>query len=154
MMENQPLILSESSSRRTRVLLRAYDPRTDEAFVLSSWVLSYEHSLVAATLGKAHYRSRWTLVAQQLLARSQTLVAANPTASDVLLGFLTFEPAAVHYCFVKEFARGRGIARQLLEAAGVASPLVVTHRTVELDRVFHDRPKQLRFDLTRIWLPA
>lgn len=132
---------------------RLYDDATDRAFVISSWVRSYEHTLIGGMLG-AHYQSRWTEVVRRLLETSTTHVATSEADPDVLIGFACVAPpATIHYLFVKPFARRKGVAQLLLSSAGITTPFVTTHRTIDVERIAQQHRGLLRFDLTRIWLP-
>lgn len=78
---------------------------------------------------RGHQKVIWNL-----LASSQVLVACDPKRPEehIGLGYIVFEPTAVHYLWVREHERHKGVARQLFEASGLPADLsgiAVTHGT-------------------------
>ena len=84
-------------------------------FVLDSWARSYQPFMpdYARTYGMGKWG--WTQwCAERLVHMSPVLVAALEDVPDVALGWACGEPGLVHWCYVKQPARGHGIASELM----------------------------------------
>lgn len=96
---------------------------SDAAFIIDSWKRSYEPRNVDVD----HYRVEMTRTIRRLIGRpdSDTLVAYDPSDDDHLVGFACFTNygarAELHYIYVKQDFRGKGIARRLLDGVNVTS---------------------------------
>lgn len=119
----------------TNFSLRPYQP-TDEAFLFNSWLKSYRNSDFARALRNDIFYSMHHLVIERILQRptTQVLIACDPTAPDVVYGYLVAErvggPPIYHFLYVKAAFRRAGIAKALLEATGASSGLAFfTHAT-------------------------
>lgn len=88
-------------------------------FVLGGWSSSLKHARDAGMITSEDWVSVMHEQIFKICARPEARVLV---ASDlVMMGFIAGEPAEriVHYCFVKEGYRRRGVARRLFEAFGV-----------------------------------
>lgn len=95
-------------------------------FVLDSWARSYApfFPAYAKTYGMgAHGWIRWC--AEKLVRRATVVVAALEDVPDVVLGWLCYEPEAMHWGYVKSQARRNGILGAMLPAGDVRR---ITHR--------------------------
>jgi GNAT superfamily N-acetyltransferase len=105
------------------------------AFITDAWCSSYRTSDWAGTITNDKYQEiqRWTITS--LLARGAIIrVAVNSVGERRVLGFICYEaPGLVHYVYVKQRARGLGLAKSLLahaeSALGLGTPGRFTHRT-------------------------
>ncbi len=111
---------------------------SDRPFVLASWLRGYRYG---SSYGRA--QRNWLFfpthhaVADEILDRGAThlLVAHVPNDPSVIVGFLVHEGQTVlHWVHVKENFRRYGIARALIEAAGLPRDL----KGVELSHVSDD----------------
>lgn len=57
--------------------------------------------------------------AYHLLSNRQTYAAVLPDVQDEVLGWACTEPGVLHYVYVKAWSRDAGVARSLLQAAGL-----------------------------------
>lgn len=121
------------------VTVRAAGPG-DRNFVLKTWLL---------TLRNASHES-WHVVNEDFFAGEQvilkrvlarpscrTLIAHPPDDPELIAGFLVFEPPVlVHFVYTKAALRRAGVARALLEAAGLdpAAGLVASSATHDLTK--------------------
>lgn len=86
--------------------------REDEvAFVVSSWLRSYEDSPWAKKIGQADYYEGHGRIVKDAMARSTVLVAEHKNEPGLLLGFAcgerTEHVTCIHYCYVKSDYRTR-----------------------------------------------
>lgn len=96
--------------------------------ILDTWLKSYRDSAFARSainadehyriddwklLEKARYFVKHEKVARRLLKQATTLIASPAEDTDIILGYVVYEPGLVHYCYVKPEARGMGIANLL-----------------------------------------
>jgi hypothetical protein len=105
----------------------------DVAFVSSTWKQSFWRESTWAN------RIRWTVfepghakIVQRLLARSMVLVACDPEVETEDVGYIVFEPGAIHYAYVKPPFRRAGVLRSLLAETGLPKDLAgvaITHGT-------------------------
>ena len=118
----------------------------DLAFVVDSWVESYRHAHAAGLIPMPHYQRVYREAVTWMLERPGVAVHVAVGPEDVLCGFAAVETGApvlvsrrarvagqlqwveqpepsphpfVLYLYVKASFRGRGIACELLDAAGV-----------------------------------
>lgn len=112
---------------------------TDLPLVYGSWLASFRLSHAAGLVPMATYGATYTDAIDRLLARKgcRVIVAHHPDeapgAADVY-GWACVEdgvPPALHYCYVIGPYRRKGLARALLEHAGIRvdSPWVYTYKT-------------------------
>lgn len=124
----------------TALTLRPCAPE-DEGFIFDSWLRSFKASHESGPYHPDEYFPAARAALIRVLARPtvQALVAEHAVDVDgemvtVIDGYLVHEPgwkrwskrrrqwevyAVVHFLFVKEEARGKGVACALLDAAGV-----------------------------------
>lgn len=92
-------------------------------FVLGGWSSSFKHSSEAGLITAADWIDVMHPQLAKICARpeARVLVAIGEVADDAYLGFIAGEPSenVVHYVFVKELYRQRGIARALFKALGI-----------------------------------
>ena len=109
--------------------LRAGKPE-DLDYVRSSWRKSNAHT--AESRRVVSYALSMRRFIDRLLARNDTAltVACDTEDEDALYGWLAAKaPDTLYYLFVRFPMRGRGLARRLVEAAGLAARAVhYTHR--------------------------
>lgn len=98
------------------VVLRTPRP-TDQSYIASTWT----HSLVSHD--KANRKSETNQLVDKLLddPSVRLLVACEPTNTDQIDGWLCYTPTpralVVHYVYVRDKMRRRGIARAMLAKA-------------------------------------
>ena len=133
----------------------------DMRFVTSSWLKSFATSDFARLLtpneiwarnesSDAYYDAERIIIGA-CLERSVTFIAATPGLID---GWLVCEPGILHYVYVRQSARGRGVARSLMVAAGVdgKAEIEYTHRSRGLTAA--KVPKMWRYAFWRLLAPA
>ena len=123
------------SPKPTNISFRLYNPgSTDEAFIYSSWIKAVrkdqKHHLQP---GQAFYHQQKAKVAALLdEPTTAVLMATHQDEPDDLIGWICVklgpEPV-IHYAYVKSLYRQMGIAKALVEAAGIdlTQPVIVSH---------------------------
>lgn len=127
----------------------------DDAFVIDTWVESFRNAYAAGVVPMDYYQADYRRYVQWLLERRKPVVlVAYDSAAEVagaeLLAFMAYEETAtfptgnttrtvgpvVHYVYVKEYARERGLAKALFSAARVDQhgPFVFTFKPTDLDK--------------------
>jgi hypothetical protein len=90
----------------------------DKAFVMSTWLKGqyYGHPYFSE-MNKAAYNSQYGAYIEALLSKSEikVVVACLREDPDVILGYAVLGPATLHWCYVKEPWRTKGIARLLTQ---------------------------------------
>lgn len=101
--------------------------RPDEAaLVRSSWFESYRKGGCAPEVPFPTYKTGQNEIMDRLLGRGQVWVATLTEVPDEVLGWVCFDETAIHYVYVKQAYRRRGIATSLIALAGAR---VFTHQT-------------------------
>lgn len=127
----------------------------DVAFVIDTWVESFRNTYAAGVVPMEHYQADYRKYVSWILEkRRPTVLVAYDAEAEVpgaeLLGFLAFEEKAtyptgnttrtvgpvVHYVYVKEYARERGLARALFAAGRIDQhgAFVFTFKPTDLDK--------------------
>lgn len=116
----------------------------DLNFILNSWLKSNRKT--HKTESKVYYEY-YSQVVIELLRRSQTLVVVQEEYPDIIVGYLCFEYTrsipTLHYLYVKELWRNRGVAQMLLNSV-LSSPnqlCICTHQTPASKKYLSDRYK-------------
>ncbi len=117
------------------VKIRALNPDKEGElpFVCATWKTSFWESSPFAS------RIKWQVflrghgpIIERLVANSKVLVAVNPDEDSELVGYIVYEPDALHYCYVKSSYRGAGVGTALFQATGLPHDLdgiAITHGT-------------------------
>lgn len=105
---------------------------SDEALIRDSWRRSYSMpwSDFALSPNLDVYMNAQSMAMDLALASCVVRVACAPDDEDQIIGWIAFHARlpVCHYVYVKDFARGRGIARALWqEAFGDALLVYATH---------------------------
>ncbi len=98
----------------------------DLQFVRASWFESYRHGGKAPSCGYDIYSRGQSFLIRQLTDKNSVVVAFHPDQPDEICGWVCFQPAAIHYLYVKHAYRRLGIGLQL---AQLAAPQIHTHET-------------------------
>jgi len=115
--------------RLMRIVYRRMKP-DDRAFVVNSWLRSFRRAPSAGLIAMGRWSAVMVPEIEDILDRPRVrvLVAADPTATDHvadLFGHLVWEDdehgglPLVYYCYVKHAYRGSGLARGLMNKAGI-----------------------------------
>lgn len=107
----------------------------DTSFILDSWCASYSRSPAVLPIDPQIFKIEQRAVVARLLTICKTAVArprshvhvdGRPAKATDILGWINYEfdiiqhTPIIHYCYVKQAARGQRVAETLaLEAAGV-----------------------------------
>lgn len=126
---------SESSSDKL-YRFRELDGR-DVEFVLKTWIGTYRNSLHAGVIPNNRFNEVTTDAIKQLFGRgARSLAAVNPENPNHVLGYIVSETTrkgepVVHYVFVGDLHRRKGIAKALMRGVGVDpdEPFIYTFRT-------------------------
>lgn len=119
---------------------------SDLAFVYDNWLDSWRLAHAAGTVPMATYRDVYSDAIRRLLARPtcDVIVAYAPGEASGIVdldGFICSEHTSrgpvIHYVCVRQSQRRQGIARGLVDAAGIdrAEFFTYTHRTPVIDRI-------------------
>jgi len=109
---------------------------TDLGLIFSSWLKSYwatrppEMTAVASGLyfsDQGHHG-----VIERILGRTGAIVAHVPDDPDTIMGWACIEDDCLHYVYVREIWRRKGVAKALVGAVPVAT---VSHLTPEIARL-------------------
>jgi GNAT superfamily N-acetyltransferase len=113
------------------IRIRAFH-EADFSFVIDSWLRSYRTAPECAGMANDMYFAGMRARVGRIAERGSVLVACLPEDAATILGWICYEPAkpgssvvTVHYCYVKQDVRRRGVASALGEAAGVARNTLV-----------------------------
>lgn len=87
----------------------------DFAFVVDAWKRSYEDAPAVRGCDREHYKEEMTRTIRRLVNAGTVLLACDPTDEDNLVGFAAFNGAELHYVYIKQAFRAKGVARMLLE---------------------------------------
>ncbi len=122
------------------ILIRRPRP-TDQGYIASTWV----HSIGRGTANPkepGHRRTSLNITVDRMLDDQavRLLIAAEPTRTDIILGWMAYTPMPgsriVHYVYTREKMRRRGIAGELVRKAFPlhgAAKLVYTMRGPDHD---------------------
>jgi len=125
--------------------IRDYNPETDLNYVTDSWRRSYEHSPWSGTMPTRTYIEAYNSTLRHLLAVPTTLISivCTETAEELdenfIIGYIVYDldgykQPVVHYMYVKEPFRKKGIGKELLTVVlGDASSFKYTFRTRSCD---------------------
>lgn len=86
----------------------------DLNYIHDSWRASYEGSGYSKTMPKWFYRVIQTAKITAMLNRSTVKVATLPDDTDLIVAWSVTEGDAIHYVYVREAFRAKGIAKWLL----------------------------------------
>jgi len=113
----------------------AVRPATDDdmRFVFNSWINSFRRSPWAGVLQNHRAYALHAETIRALIARGAVVsVACNAERPTQILGWACTEQGdlpVLHYVYVKDFLRQRGLATALLRAVGVEGDYLYTFRT-------------------------
>jgi GNAT superfamily N-acetyltransferase len=97
-------------------MLNLRPPTSDERRLMaSSWFESYRRGGHAPQVRFETYKVGQGRLIDALLSTREMLVAFNPIEPDEVCGWACFDKQCVHYVYVKQAYRRRGIATALLE---------------------------------------
>lgn len=130
------------------IVIRKYDPTSDEAFIFSTWLRNYKHSSYFAKRVKpsVFFAGHHKIVSHLLAKPTTTTFIAHPKDDpNTMLGYLvcdtSLERPIVHFTFVKEAFRKMGILRTLMSAAKItAENMSFTHWTIPVDDLIRKFP--------------
>lgn len=88
----------------------------DRGFVAKNWGRSV-WAAGGIEIGKDSFDHWHRALVDALLARSDVALACSTTRPSVLYGFAVGEPGYLHYTYIVQELRGRGVARELITAA-------------------------------------
>lgn len=101
------------------IAVRDYSPETDKNFVYSTWLRGcYYGSDFYGSIHKDTFFKEYGKFLDQLLARPGTelKVACLLSDPDTILGYACYKGSTLHWVYVKEVFRKKGIATQLIPA--------------------------------------
>lgn len=123
--------------------IRAAGPG-DRGYIIDSWLQSYRHSPFATQLPDWAYWSDFGHVGlvESIVGNVPGKVACLPDDPSFIYAWVVGDRHWLHYVFVRNEFREQGLARALVDAAGMAAgPLRVTHMTQEFSRrIGRNRP--------------
>ncbi len=100
---------------------------------MDSWLRSFRDSWFAGTIPNDLYYDLYRkIITERVRGRTgaKTYVCVAPDDDSVILGFACVEPPGiVHYVYVKDVFRKKGVARALVTHAGIREPAQYTFRT-------------------------
>lgn len=116
----------------SEIQLREFNPETDRAFVLASWLKSYKLSEFAHAIPSRVYYTWHQKIIDQILSvpTNQVTIVCDPDDSSHILGFMVnnTQTPIIHYIYVKHAFRRRGLAAYLMSLMPPSENLVCTHK--------------------------
>ena len=111
--------------------LRPYT-ETDLDFIFSSWLSSFKSSHYAGPVPDNVYWKLYQHVLEEIFKRPgfEVTVVCNKDYPDQIVAYLAWEPGIVHYVYVKQPFRQKGIAAYTLMAT-VGSKFQFTFKTAK-----------------------
>lgn len=103
----------------------------DHPFIVDSWVMSYRNQARARDAGRAYLRGHKRAV-RECLKRAAVRVACLEEKPAVIVGYAVLEQGdvpVIHWVFVKQNFRGKGIAHALLDDEKDRTDIVFTHKS-------------------------
>lgn len=99
----------------------------DVPLILSTWLrgLRYGNKYYGAMDAKSYF-TNYKRVIEHIISKSVVLVACDDDDEDTIFGYAVVEPGLLHWVYVKELHRRRGIANQLIAGWDISR---VTHET-------------------------
>lgn len=117
----------------------------DASFIYATWLRSYRHSSqFAKNIPNEVYFKYHHMAIDRIAERGGRFYVAHALGDpDTILGFICSEgPTLVHYCYIKKPFRAMGIARKLVQMAGISEDLYeFTHMTHDMEKITKKRPK-------------
>jgi hypothetical protein len=86
----------------------------DMAFVISSWLHSYEGGPPFRGTPYEHYKAEMTRAIRRLCDRAELRVAYDPKDDDHIVGYAAFTGSELHYLYVKKNFRAELTPEHLL----------------------------------------
>ncbi len=100
----------------------------DAAFIFDSWLKSYRDSEFAMRVRGPLYRAQQHDLIEKLLRRGHGVVAADAEEPWHIVGYVAGEAfgalTCIHYLYVKQNFRRKGIARKLYDFASLGASAV------------------------------
>lgn len=135
---------------------------SDRLYIRRTWLDNYRSSALGVGLGAALFDRLWGRIVDGILARAKVAVICDtetPDAPDALLGFIVWEPGTVvviHYIYTRFPVRRSGVARRLMEFAGLDSLDVIraSHWTVDAQKVTAPWAKHRMYDIALALSPV
>lgn len=122
--------------------------KDDWAFIMSAWRKSYRD--VEAWVPAYVYNPQVLKEIESFRARGARFrMAVDPEADDFIWGFACTEGGAVHYVYVKESARGQGVAKKLVGDAGLSLPVTLTYWTKFAEQIQRKKPGSMMYEPSR-----
>jgi hypothetical protein len=119
------------------LVIREYDPQKEQSFLFDSWLRSLKPSRHTGPIPANLYWPTYRAVIEQLLERwgVQVIMAYDPDDEppNDLYGYLVYEDGfdrpVVHYAYVKDEYRKKGVLKYMLKKAGIRSTYFTTFKT-------------------------
>lgn len=105
----------------------------DRGFIVGTWLRNYARTREAHRVVPEAYHAGQTALIDELLDREETILAVNPEKSDQIFGFICGRratltaPGVVHYAYVKDVFRRKGVGRLLVTTLSGGAPVDFTH---------------------------
>lgn len=115
----------------------------DISFLMNSWLKSYRYgSWFTKRIRDSVYFKYHHQIVTGILSRGScnVIVAVDPTDTYFILGYLVSEKFEdkniIHYAYVKDTFRGKGVGRKLIEASGLdLNKCCFSHWTKPVDEI-------------------
>lgn len=107
-------------------------------FVVNSWIRSYRNGCewaakIPGVVYFSDYGHRGLIVKTLARTNVETLIVGPEDDASFIHGWICYEPGPtplLHYLYVKDYYRGKGLARMLTRAAGLErGDVVCSHET-------------------------
>ncbi len=93
--------------------IREYDS-TDRDFIYSSWLSSFKGSHYAGPVPDNVYWKLYQFVLEKIIPDSTVKIVCSHEYPSQIVGWICYRDSVVHYLYVKQPFRGKGIAKELL----------------------------------------
>lgn len=107
----------------------------DINFVYSTWLRSYKHDSPLTKYTKRElFFDQHQKILDRLLSKEgmRVSIACDPDDEMIIYGYLVYEPNVIHYIYVKDAFRRRGIATTLLNQLQSLDTFEASHLTYSL----------------------
>ena len=110
------------STETGKIAIRDIEP-TDSSFLFSTWKNSLYYTKPYRHIPRDIYNYSYDAVITKILNRPnvEVKVACLDANTDIILGYIAYEPKILHWIYVKEDWRRLGIAKRLFPAGIKAS---------------------------------
>lgn len=121
----------------------------DINFVYATWLRSYkDFSPISKYIERQSFFPSYQRILDKLLSRDQikVMIACDENDSELIFGYVAFEPGIVHFIYVKEPFRKMGIAKKLCSHIPDFNQCKASHLTYYLLDLWTAKKTNIQFN--------